>query len=380
VEWIQAGEGDVGLDFKIAGAFTGHIINTLTPDALKADWPATGDKIGQSGYQVVKSSLKEIIPPSTGVLNIYPHLTPEFMCWEDSGQAVRPQRLKRVWLKSELVLQWSYRQKRREVMHFTLGHLTQFDKTIRPLERTLNIKLQNVNMAPSAGTFFQTAAGRQALEHALLRAKSHLAASARCLEIEVTLSLEPALALSMDHSVCITDPRIPGGKAEGKVIAYRLTQDGIDACGWVRFAVAVGTKMERPKPGESIHYAEPDYGNTAIHRRHRVINELTYDDYSHQFPGAGIVNIQGLSRSDIVRNVFVANEAEQQVQKLQNQQYPLRQNLKAVLQEMPTVLSFDLLSLKTHDVLEHHIYLENVTPWTAPQQVSLEQVSLESVI
>jgi 4-aminobutyrate aminotransferase-like enzyme len=85
-------------------------------------------------------------------------------------------------MQGTLILGWQYRQKRKETVRFALEQATQLDGTIRPLARTLNLRLQEV-ANPSESTFFLTRRGRQAVEHALEIARAHLAASARCLEI-----------------------------------------------------------------------------------------------------------------------------------------------------------------------------------------------------
>lgn len=370
MEWVQEGLGEVSLGSKIAAAFPGGMINTLTPKALYATWPQEGQKLGRSGFWVLKSQLLEVTPPKTGILDIYPTLTPEFLTWDEYNQTPKKQRGRRCWMSGTLILGWQYRQKRRETVQFTLSQITQLEGTIRPLVRTLNLRLQEI--VPSTNsTFFLTCRGRQALEHALERARAHLAASARCLEIEVTLPFEAGLALSMDHSVRLVDPRIPGGEVVGKVIAYQLHHDGMKAESWARLAVSVGGMPEQSSSLGYMLYVEADYGDTAIPEHYQTPSGLIYDNYTHQRPREGILEIEDLSVNDILLEVLVSHDAEKQIQVLQSQQYPVRQNLKGVLEEVPTFVSLDLLSLKTQAVAEHAIYLRNIKPWMAPKQLNL---------
>jgi hypothetical protein len=85
----------------------------------------------------------------------------------------------------------------------------------------------------------------------------------------------------------------------------------------------------------------------------------------------GILEIGDLSVHNMVREVLVSHDAEKQIRELQRQQYPVRQNLKHILEEIPTVVSLDLLSLKTGNVAEHIIHLTTLHPWTAPKQLNL---------
>ena len=371
VEWVQQGSGEVSLGSKIASAFPGGMINTLTPKALQANWPKEGQKLGKSGFWVVRSHLKDVRPPKTGILDIYPTLTPEFLDWDESTQIPKKQRAKRSWMQGTLILGWQYWQKRKETVRFTLEQMTQLDGTIRPLVRTLNLRLQEVANAGES-TFFLKIRGRQAVEYALEMARAHLAASARCLEVEITLPYEAGFDLSMDLSVRLVDTRIPGGEVVGKVVAYQLRQDGLKAEAWVRLAASVGGMVDQPLPSGSYYYVDPAYGDTAIPYHYQTSSGLLYANYSDQRPTTGILEIGDLSLSDILREVVVSHDATKQIQALQRQQYPVRQNLKHVLEEIPTVVSLDLLSLKTTSVAEHTIHLTTLRPWTAPKQVNLK--------
>ncbi len=84
------------------------------------------------------------------------------------------------------------------------------------------------------------------------------------------------------------------------------------------------------------------------------------------------MEVTDLSIQDILREVLVSHDAEKQIRALQRQQYPVRQNLKHVLEDIPTVVSLDLLSLKTGNVAEHTIHLKPLRPWTAPKQLNLK--------
>lgn len=273
-------------------------------------------------------------------------------------------------MQGTLILGWQYRQKRKETVRFTLEQTTQLDGTIRPLARTLNLRLQEV-VIPDESTFFLTLRGRQAVEHTLEIARAHLAASARCLELEITIPYEAGFDLSMDTSVRLVDPRLPGGEVVGKVVAYRLHQDGLKAEAWVRLAASVGGTGNQPLSLEYRYYVDPDYGDTGIPQHYQTPSGLAYANYSDQRPTMGILDIGDLSVNDMVREVLVSHDAEKQIQALQHQQYPVRHNLKHILEEIPTVVSLDLLSLKTRNVAEHTIHLTILHPWTAPKQLNL---------
>lgn len=157
-QWVQEGAGEISLGRKIAAAFSGGMINTLTPHALQATWPKEGQKLGRSGFWVVKSHLREVTPPHTGVLGIYPTLTPEIAVWDEVAQGPKKIRAKQFWMVGTLILGWRYRQKRRERVQFTLRQKTQLDGAIRPLSRTLSFSLQKAPQGTGT-SFFLTHRG-----------------------------------------------------------------------------------------------------------------------------------------------------------------------------------------------------------------------------
>jgi hypothetical protein len=150
-----------------------------------------------------------------------------------------------------------------------------------------------------------------------------------------------------------------------------LKQDGVKAYAWVRLAAAIGGNEDQTAPLKPWHYVDPRYGDTAIPQEYQTKFGLKYADYSQQRPEGGIMDLKSLSLSDILKEVVVSNDAHRQVQILQSQQYPLRLNLKTVLEDIPTSISLNLLSMKTQKVVEHLIHLETIGHWIAPRQVNL---------
>jgi hypothetical protein len=79
---------------------------------------------------------------------------------------------------------------------------------------------------PSRNTYFATQRGLQSVEYCLMRARAKLALAARAVQISFDCRFARAAALSCRHSARLHDDRLPGGQAEGKIVAYRLSVDG----------------------------------------------------------------------------------------------------------------------------------------------------------
>ncbi|NBT85333.1 MAG: hypothetical protein EBT45_02365 [Alphaproteobacteria bacterium] len=378
-EWIQKAEGQLNLFHQIAKRFPKRMINTLTPDQLVKQWPKVFDKIGpsaslkQSGYQVVQSKLKPFIPPTTGILDIYPTITPPITTLVD-GQP-ESIRLKRSWFKGELWLYWHYFQKRREVVHFTLHQSSQLKGRIRARQKTLRLQLQSVEnelVNSASSSFFISERGRQTIIHAIEIAKAHLAGSSRCIEIEFEVPLLSAVDITLNDSIHIKSDKIPGGEVTGKVTEYNFSITPSGAIARIRLGVAAGAKENSidllPK---DEGYAQEDYCVENNQTCFMTPSGIRFKAYHNQTPKEGILNPDGLRLHDFIKRVDVKGDAESQCRYLYENGYPARENTLGCLSEIPTVIDVELLDLRTKDRLEHHIHLDGLGTWSAPRQIDL---------
>jgi len=78
-----------------------------------------------------------------------------------------------------------------------------------------------------ASCYFPTDRGQQSLQHMIARARAKLRRRARAVQVSFQCRLEAVAAnISLRMNASITDPRLPGGTASGKVISYKLKRDG----------------------------------------------------------------------------------------------------------------------------------------------------------
>jgi len=74
--------------------------------------------------------------------------------------------------------------------------------------------------------YFRTTRGAQSVQNLLARARAHLLARARAVDVTFSVPFEDGLAFSCRKSASVADPRIPGGIAAGKIKAYSLAANG----------------------------------------------------------------------------------------------------------------------------------------------------------
>lgn len=433
-QWKQHAEGCHDLGPVIAAQFPGGLVTTLTGNDLAKRWWKTGERIGHSPYWIEEADLKEVSPPLTGALNLYPRSS--VALWQkdvSKDTAAKTQvRFKRSWFKPTLKVGWKYLQKRQESLHFTLKQATQDLVQNNQRRRRLKFALQNIvgenhhwqpfhSYSPGfqlvyqgiiymslkrhvsgeafdphlwqrkgrschvegqacRSSFFLTDRGVQAFEHALEIARTHLAASARAVTIKVTADFDKLHSITTDHTVAITDDRLPGGKALGKVTSYGLYADGKTGRRFVEVTIGVAVGVgERPSVQISHNpvgtFVESGFCEDDCQVIEGGVGKTTsgifYKHWQSQKPKAGVLNPKAITSFDIAEKICVENDAEGQNRHLFTHQYPKRSNLMDAIAEVPTAVKLNLMDFGGFETLKHEIFVEIPEPWSAPRQIDL---------
>ena len=178
-------------------------------------------------------------------------------------------------------------------------------------------------------------------------------------------------AVTLNHSLTLKDPRLPGGKVTGKVIAYKFILDGQkgENLAWVTLGVSVGTGVKITKPsskGEEYcesYFEKEDLNNSP--------SGICFEIPTGQYPANGLTKTGRLSEYDIIREIKVFNPADEQERRLIHQQPPYSLDTQKVLQDHPTDIQIKLLDLKTSECLLNDLAINVLTTWSAPQQIDL---------
>jgi hypothetical protein len=439
-DWIQRYEGRTNISRLLQSKFSDGLINTLTGQNLEKGWWQRGEKLGRSGYWIAHSELREIQPKYTGTLNLYPARSKPFWIspYDPLNTTKKPQlkRLKRSWYRAKLVLGWVYRQRRRENLHFKLEQKAQTIAYEAPRNRKIHLHLQNliwaeelhpwkpdwvysrgyrvikkgmvyqclrahhsqrsfaedevewrllgkqpdVPLEKMRGSFFLTDRGHQAFEHALEVARAHLAATARAMTLNIEAPLEVLWDVTCDHTLEIKDPRLPGGKAQGKVISYRLKVEGQTGRRWAEVSMGISVGAQNHQPQHSLkpspQYVAEDYVRPGPYQLEPKAwrespSGFIYEGWGDQLPSRGHLYPHTLRAEDIVDDIVVQNGAEDQNRALQDAQYPQRHHLKSVLKGAQTDIRIILADLQSLGTLTHDLYVKIPMAWHAPQQIDL---------
>ncbi|MEN8237081.1 MAG: hypothetical protein ABFQ95_06020 [Pseudomonadota bacterium] len=432
-QWSQQGYGTCDITPQLLAQFPYGLLSTYTGKDLEAKWWKQGEKIGRTGYWVESSYLKEVSPPYTGILNLYPKLSPKL--WAPAKKVGEPPqqiRLKRHWYQAELRLGWHYQQTRCEVARFTLNHSTQPLMPASPRTRHLRFRLQKIvglshawraqhgytrgfrvvhedkiyrclrrhrsgevfenkywrclgqgshsDPQSSRANFFTTDRGRQAILHSLERAKAHLAASARAITIKLHAPFDTLCNITTDHSVTVADERLPGGRATGKVMGYRLCVEGKSGKRWVEveLGVSIGAKQilfEGASKPTSLYvesnYVQPDF-QVDLGQKTTTQSGVELGYWRHQGTSKGVLYPSALKDRDFLQDIEVQHDPDTQLQHMLQNQYPRSFNLKHTLLQKPTNLCLQLKDLSTQPRLTHEVVIPVLSSWSPMRQIDLE--------
>jgi hypothetical protein len=146
-------------------------------------------------------------------------------------------------------------------------------------------------------------------------ARARLLMRARCVEIEFDCRWERAVNLSCRKNAILVDPHLPGGLAEGKIVAYTLHMDGDTMIGHVKMACAIGMGNSIGAiAGTPVYvvdaYVEYDY------QQHIGGQQLTNTADINFSPPLAAINDDGLNfpldkQQAVIANSLVGNAGNQ---------------------------------------------------------------------
>jgi hypothetical protein len=139
-----------------------------------------------------------------------------------------------------------------------------------------------------SNTYFLTDRGVKSFEYLLLLARTKLLQRARAVIISITVQFDKAINISCRDNVVLTDHRLPGGTATGKVTGYRLRVDGDigEQLAEITFACAVGYgDTVTPRAG-TTGYAAPGYMTSGYQKatggqQAADSGDIVYTDFSN---------------------------------------------------------------------------------------------------
>lgn len=366
VSWDQKAQGQLDFSDKCVLG-NPYSIETFTGKGLLANWPKTGAKL-QGGWEVVDGSAVRTDGVGNAIWGFGLRNQPgaagyganpfgrSYIASDDFLDVICPEwAVSRVILNAEfaahtlgiprwrikprLVLGFDVTRKKGETVTFSLEADTQAivtdpgDADVLPLSFSSSELADLVDLVePSSSNisdppvyqaavgvsdrvYFSSARGTKSLEYLLTLARARLLARARCVDITFEIPFLDGIdaLLSCRKNVALTDDRLPGGVAAGKIKSYSLSVDGDS--GELLCQITIGCTIGQGNTVEPVE-GEPTYVVVGY-------VDQPYQFYSGAFtmPIAGEViyeTIEGLPANDdglnfynlTVSDVFISMTAE----------------------------------------------------------------------
>lgn len=231
-------------------------------------------------------------------------------------------------------------------------------------------------------SYLITDRGHDSLAYLLALCRVRLLARARAVNVSFTTTLAVGAALSLRHTVTLTDPRIPGGTATGKVVSLTLSGDATSGVhkADVTIACAVGRGNELGEiPTGTPEYVDPSYISTGYQIYAGGTSIVLPDLYAMTIMPTpiteGDTNVFALNAASAIQSLVVTGETIQQESLLilgkdGSLSWTDSNEAQAALDELHTHVELQMLPLNNED---------QVTPFTptvsmlmVPKQIDLE--------
>lgn len=206
------------------------------------------------------------------------------------------------WLvNTKLVLGYNAGGKRNETADFTLIADLQSIVTLPdPTDVVETLELNGTDVGlPIDGSipivdgtrnaYFPTDRGQLSLEYGILRARAHMLMRARAVNLSWNVPFERAIQLTCRKNAQLTDNRIPGGVAQGKIIAYSFGVDG-DAgmmIGNVTIGCAIGHAGTVTESAGDPDYVTAGYVQTGYQTYSGAVWATAAGDVGYSIPVMG---------------------------------------------------------------------------------------------
>lgn len=323
VTWDQAAAGTLDISpvvlktFRDAGSGTKYMIKSLTGDGLMKKWPAEDGSIGGGwkwGACAIVRSDGTALPEDYHTVLM------------DNGTATFP-----IWaMKPTLIAAYDVSRPKTEVLTFTLEADCQALLADAGDDEILAVKVSgNADEAVDPATtdspagvmpigdvrrraYFPLERGIRSLGYLIALARGNILERSRAIDISFTVPFRDGRDVTLRKNARVSDPRIPGGEATGKVVGYEM--NGVARSHSV--AITIGCTVGKGNtvttvPGDPTYvedgYVEDGYQVRAGQTVMPIAGEVTFEDFSAVQPVDDGVDFFDLQPFAMVESMVVYN-------------------------------------------------------------------------
>jgi hypothetical protein len=359
VRWTQHAVGSFSISRQIVAAFANagsdypFMIQSYTASGLIEDWPLPGQEIG-AGWSVKDTDIQ---------LGTARWLTGDMIgdnmvtLWaadtsSESGKAIALD-LQPGVMKITFEVGFDIKRSYVERVSFVLTSDVQTtvidpgDAEVLRIELSSNDVSEPVYPGDTEGaevpigdvrrrSYMLTDNGLNSARYLVNRARANLLDHARCISLPFECEYERLTEVTLRKSASLSDPRLPGGVAQGKITAWREIGNGDSGefTFGLSLACCVGNGGSVSAADGEGDYAEDDYmeddyqtrtGHTLL-----VAGDVTLADYGNTAPDDDGIDFLSLGPSQGLLSVIVTNGPAQQRAQLEAMYQGLPMAIKAV--------------------------------------------------
>lgn len=416
IPWKQDAEGGLSLTKPILDAFGSQVITSFTMKGLQDDWPKPGSGFA-NGWDVVSGSLTDIsyskakivIPdiftwqgsvPNLPVGSIaFPlKVTGEYHSGEKAGFNFQYELVVAAlgYAVPELSVAYTAGRDFGQIVSFTLVTDQQDIVTLPDDGEFLSVKI-NANPVSDlteddtvpigdkrARDYVHTPRGIQSIEHLLLIARAHLIARSRAVETAFGTSFQKAMVLrSLRDAALLTDHRLPGGEAIGKIKNVKMALDGDSgaASGEITIASCVGKGGSHTASAGTPSIWDEGYIDPGYQEYTDAVVLTDTADIAYTIPPFAVFDdkldfVKGLNATNAIKLLTVSNTEDTQrgiINAAGDGPNTDQAKISEVLKNNPTQITVQMVPMEGGPFKQEVVI--SVSDLVIPQQINLEAPS-----
>lgn len=353
VSWTQRALGTIDVSKKITDAFAAAgtpypgMVSSYSWEHLAESWPLPGDDIG-GGWKWFDANIEmgnnRWVTQEDVILNTLSLWATSYFgaIGEQFGFGF-PQQEEQVRVdvtmgvfKPTMVAQYTAERSRTEVVEFdmvsdiqpVLGNPDDDSPVLislssndvgEPIESDESGNTQSPIEDPRRSAYLKTDRGVRSVDYLMARARAELIDHARIVNITFTVPFRHLPDVTLRKSAILHDPRLPGGQAQGKIVAYSAagdTQSGLFSL-TITIACAIGYGNSVAAVAGDPVYVADGYVQAGYQQREGTVallgsGDFAYDDYRGYAVDDDGVDLFNPSPEELVLSVVVTNGPEQQ--------------------------------------------------------------------
>jgi hypothetical protein len=377
IRWTQRAAGEIDIEQKIrdsfsdAGSPNAFMAATYNPAGLLGDWPSPGTNIGR-GWKVKDADAVDVTSTVMSAADAEQNRVTAFASQYGGSPYLGATSSVAIdfnlaLIKPTMIVEYDVARSYTEIVTFTMEAGVQSvvtdpgDQEVIRLSFSSNDVSEPVDPADTdydgipivdvrRRSYMLTERGHNTMKFLVARARKELIERARCVDIPFECAYARIDDISLRKSASLSDPRLPGGVAQGKIVYWRATGNG-DSGEFtlaVTISCCVGTGGSASAALGSQTWVEDGWVEDGWQTRENasilVAGDVTFTDYGHITPNDDGLDLLALTANTAIEFAIVTNGPTAQANAI-GQFYPDVSSAGNALAAASTTVCLDFIPL-----------------------------------